>query len=64
MAKNEKKVGFIKSVINEMKVVTWPSKKQLKKDTITVIETSIIFGVMFAVMDWVIGKVFGLVLKG
>lgn len=64
MAKSEKKVGFIKSVINEMKIVTWPSKKQLKKDTITVIETSILFGLMFAAMDWIVSKVFGFVIKG
>ena len=54
---------FIKSVIDEMKRVTWPTKQQLRKDTIVVIETSIIFAVMFFVMDTVIQKLLALVLK-
>ncbi|MGX7350539.1 preprotein translocase, SecE subunit [Enterococcus canis] len=54
---------FIRSVIDEMKIVTWPSKKQLRKDTLVVIETSIIFAVMFGVMDWAIQSVFKLVIR-
>ncbi|WP_122645601.1 preprotein translocase subunit SecE [Enterococcus mediterraneensis] len=54
---------FIRSVIDEMKQVTWPSKKQLRKDTLIVIETSIIFAVMFYVMDTVVRSVFGWILK-
>ena len=50
---------FIKSVIAEMKQVTWPTKKELRKDTLVVIETSIIFGVMFFVMDSEIQAVLG-----
>ena len=54
---------FLKSVVEEMKRVTWPTKQQLRKDTIVVIETSIIFAVMFFVMDTVIQKLLALVLK-
>ncbi|CAI3448599.1 preprotein translocase subunit SecE [Enterococcus cecorum] len=54
---------FIKSVIDEMKRVTWPTKQQLRKDTIVVIETSIIFTVMFFVMDTVIENLLALILK-
>ncbi|MGM9902801.1 preprotein translocase, SecE subunit [Enterococcus sp. 10A9_DIV0425] len=54
---------FLKSVKAEMKQVTWPSKKQLRKDTLVVIETSIIFGLMFFVMDTAIQTVFDLILK-
>ena len=54
---------FIKSVIDEMKRVTWPTKQQLRKDTIVVIETSIIFTVMFFVMDTVIQNLLELILK-
>lgn len=54
---------FLKSVVEEMKRVTWPSKQQLRKDTIVVIETSIIFAVMFFVMDTVIQKLLALILK-
>ncbi|MGX7199825.1 preprotein translocase subunit SecE [Enterococcus nangangensis] len=62
-ATGEKKVGFVKSVFNEMKLVTWPSKKQLRKDTLVVIESSILFAVMFWLMDTVITKAIGLVIK-
>lgn len=54
---------FFKSVVEEMKKVTWPSKKQLRKDTLIVLETSILFGIMFFVMDTVIQTVFGWILK-
>lgn len=54
---------FLRSVVDEMKKVTWPTKKQLRKDTVVVIETSIIFAVMFFIMDTAIQKVFGLILK-
>ena len=54
---------FIKSVIDEMKRVTWPTEQQLRKDTIVVIETSIIFAVMFFVMDTVIENLLALILK-
>lgn len=47
---------FIKSVKDEMKEVTWPSKKQLKKDVIVVLETSILFALYFAVIDFLISK--------
>ena len=40
-----------KSVKDEIKQVTWPNRKQLRKDTLVVIETSILFGLMFYVMD-------------
>ncbi|MBO0448214.1 preprotein translocase subunit SecE [Enterococcus sp. MJM12] len=54
---------FLRSVIDEMKNVTWPTKAQLRKDTLVVIETSLIFAAMFFVMDTVIKSVFGWILK-
>ncbi|MGX7329884.1 preprotein translocase subunit SecE [Enterococcus bulliens] len=54
---------FIRSVIHEMKNVTWPSGKQLRKDTIVVIETSLIFAVLFFLMDTAIQNVFSWILK-
>lgn len=54
---------FLRSVKHEMKQVTWPSKKQLRKDTLVVIETSIIFAALFFVMDTVIQTAFGWILK-
>lgn len=54
---------FIKSVKDEMKQVSWPSGKQLRKDVIVVIETSLLFALYFAVVDFVVEKVFSLVFQ-
>ncbi|EPH97665.1 MULTISPECIES: preprotein translocase subunit SecE [unclassified Enterococcus] len=54
---------FLKSVKEEMKKVSWSSKKQLRRDTLIVIETSIIFGVMFYVMDTAIQHLFSWILS-
>jgi preprotein translocase subunit SecE len=54
---------FIKSVIEEMKKVSWPSKKQLRKDTLVVIEMSVIFAVLFWIFDKAIGAGLGAILK-
>ncbi|KRM54644.1 preprotein translocase subunit SecE [Lacticaseibacillus sharpeae] len=43
---------FLKSVIDEMKLVTWPTAKETRRDTSTVILTSILFAIYFAVVDW------------
>lgn len=56
-------MNFIRSVKEEMKEVSWPSKKQLRKDTLVVIETSIIFTALFFVMDTLIQTVFSWILK-
>ncbi len=53
-----KTVKFLRSVVAEMKIVTWPSRKQLRKDSLVVIETAIIFALMFYVMDTAIGLLF------
>ena len=36
-------MNFLRSVREEMKLVSWPSKKQLRHDSLVVIETAIIF---------------------
>ncbi|MFV0560090.1 MAG: preprotein translocase subunit SecE [Enterococcus sp.] len=54
---------FLKSVKEEMKRVTWPNKTQLRRDTLVVIETSLIFAVMFFIMDTAIESLFNLILK-
>lgn len=45
---------FIKSVIQEMKLVTWPNAAETRRDTSTVIITSILFAAYFALADWII----------
>lgn len=54
---------FFRAVADEMKQVTWPTKKQLRKDTLVVIETSILFARLFFIMDTVIQTAFGWILK-
>ena len=57
------RMKFLKNVVEEMKNVSWPSKKQLRKDTFVVIQTTIIFALMFFVMDTLIQTVFNWILK-
>ncbi len=45
---------FLKSVVNEMKLVTWPTGKETRRDTSTVLLTSVLFAAYFALVDWVI----------
>ncbi|WP_225048108.1 preprotein translocase subunit SecE [Lacticaseibacillus kribbianus] len=45
---------FIKSVFHEMTLVTWPNAKETRRDTTTVIITSLLFAVYFALADWII----------
>ncbi|MCD2255427.1 preprotein translocase subunit SecE [Agrilactobacillus fermenti] len=47
---------FIKSVIAEMKLTTWPTAKENRHDTGTVLVTSILFALFFAGVDWVLLK--------
>lgn len=54
---------FIRSTIEEMKKVTWPTGKQLRKDTIVVIETSLVFAVLFFLMDSGIQSLFSWIIK-
>lgn len=55
---------FLKSVVEEMKLVSWPTRKKLTKDVITVIQTTILFAIFFAVVDFVLAEVAKLGLKG
>ena len=45
---------FLKSVVEEMKIVTWPSKTKLTKDVITVIQSTLLFAAFFWVADFAI----------
>lgn len=42
---------FFGGVKDEMKLVTWPTAKENRKDSSTVIMTSILYGLFFAVVD-------------
>jgi preprotein translocase subunit SecE len=47
--------GFLSDVRNEMRKVTFPSRKEVQATTVVVIITVIIFGVYFFVIDQAIG---------
>ncbi|AKO90780.1 MULTISPECIES: preprotein translocase subunit SecE [Priestia] len=47
-----KRIGsFFKDVVREMKKVSWPTKKELTRYTITVVTTVIVMTAFFAVVD-------------
>ncbi|HCM89278.1 MULTISPECIES: preprotein translocase subunit SecE [Vagococcus] len=48
---------FMKSVIDEMKIVTWPTKTKLTKDVITVIQSTLLFAAFFWVADLAINAI-------
>ncbi|WP_413523621.1 preprotein translocase subunit SecE [Latilactobacillus curvatus] len=50
-------IKFFKSVGQEMKTVSWPDAKQTRKDTSTVVMTSVLFAIFFGVIDFAILKV-------
>lgn len=43
--------GFFKSVVSEMRKVSWPKRKELTKYTIVVLSTVVVMAVFFAVVD-------------
>lgn len=55
-------MNFLRSVREEMKLVSWPSKKQLRHDSLVVIETAIIFALMFFIMDTAIQALINLII--
>ena len=54
---------FLKSVADEMKQVTRPTGKELAKYTNTVVVTTILFGIFFAVVDFGITEAMSLILN-
>ncbi|SJZ75001.1 preprotein translocase subunit SecE [Pilibacter termitis] len=54
---------FLKSVVQEMKKVSWPTKQQLRKFTFIVFETTILFALIFWIFDTAIKGGFNLILK-
>ncbi|QBP18847.1 preprotein translocase subunit SecE [Acetilactobacillus jinshanensis] len=53
-------IKFLKSVCKEMKKVVWPNVHQTKRDTCTVIGTSIFFAIFFAIIDGILQSLLGL----
>lgn len=57
-----KTTRFLKNVISEMKKVSWPTKKELVKYTITVITTVAFVAVFFMIVDFGISSLIQLIL--
>lgn len=51
------------SIADEMKQVTWPTGKELAKYTNTVVVTTILFGIFFAIVDFGITEAMSLILN-
>jgi len=54
---------YIAEVRGEMKRVTWPGKQEIYGTTIMVILTTFLFGIYFAICDWVFHRLVGRVLQ-
>ncbi len=58
----KKIIDFLKSVKQELKQVTWPTKQQATKMTLIVVVSSIIVGLFIAGLDYVFTQLIGLLL--
>lgn len=54
---------FLTEVRNEMKRVTWPSKREVYATTLVVILTSIFFGVYLATVDYTLSHLVNWVIR-
>ena len=52
--KTVKKTNWFKTLKAEFKKISWPDKKTLFKQTVAVIGTTIVLGILIAVFDFVI----------
>ena len=50
--KNENKPSFFEGVKAEWNKITWPAKEQLTKQSIAVVVTTIILGIVITVLDF------------
>ena len=54
---------FLSEVRNELKRVTWPSRKEVYATTVVVIVTSIFFGIYLFGVDFIVNSVVQLVFR-
>lgn len=45
-------IKFFKGVIDEMKLVVWPTAAQNRRDTATVVTISLLFALYLGLLDW------------
>jgi len=49
---------YIRNALKELRLVTWPNRKQTRQLTFAVIVFSVVFGVIVAITDYGLDKVF------
>ena len=54
---------FFKEVKSELKKVTWPSKKQVTKNTLVVIAAVVLIGIVIWVLDLIFSLGLGIFIK-
>ncbi len=54
---------FFKEVKSELKKVTWPSKKQVTKNTLVVIAAVVLIGIVIWVLDLIFSLGLGILIK-
>ncbi|HLD21342.1 MAG TPA: preprotein translocase subunit SecE [Patescibacteria group bacterium] len=55
-------IGYFKGAIQEMKKVTWPSKEETWRKSLTVIWFSIGFAIFLGALDFIMNKVLEILL--
>jgi preprotein translocase subunit SecE len=61
--KMKKIISFIGQTKEELKKVTWPSKKEVIRLTMVVIVSSVIVGLYLGGMDFLFTKLLGLIIR-
>lgn len=59
----DKIVSFLREVREELRKVTWPTRNQTVRLTLIVIGVSLAVGVYLSVLDLILTKLMGLVIK-
>jgi preprotein translocase subunit SecE len=61
--KRSRFIGFFKDIFQELKKVTWPTREQLIKNTVTVLTVCAIIGLIIWMFDWGLSSLVNAVLK-
>ncbi|MBN1623348.1 MAG: preprotein translocase subunit SecE [Clostridia bacterium] len=63
VTKRSRFIGFFKDIFQELKKVTWPTREQLIKNTVTVLTVCAIIGLIIWMFDWGLSALVNAVLK-
>lgn len=54
MSDETKKTNWFQGLVSEFKKITWPDRKTLLRETVTVTVVSIVLGVIIATLDMIL----------